>query len=390
MKLIITILVLFGFYSESYAQYEAVVFDYALSYFNNGQPLPAEEKLLFSGPTSPETQLVKVGVYNPKSDQELYHALWKRNRGETANNYRIPFNFRLKGNETYDIHVSHYARLQNSDKSSLKNNLEQGLYFLIDELVVIEEEKVNLAVSKSSFLKELNRVVFKTLDPYVFENEWEFEGFSQTARLYINQVEKKFDNPQEDSTHSLKADMNRHYRDKVETLYQLVRREIAPIFDQQILLLTDKQVVRDYPTEKISGSLAISAGYGGVYLDGEWDDFTYDSAPYIGLSFPLSRRINTNPVLNNTSISIGAFISDFEDKSGNDITGPIFGKPYFVGLGYRLFRFVRLNAGAVILEEKGTSMADNGNVSIETSEIKIRPFIGISAEINLTIGLGNR
>jgi hypothetical protein len=46
-------------------------------------------------------------------------------------------------------------------------------------------------------------------------------------------------------------------------------------------------------------------------------------------------------------------------------------------LGYKVFRFIRLNAGAVVLEEKSSN--DN---FVNTERIKIRPFVGISAELN--------
>ncbi len=390
MKLLVTLSLCIVLYSFSFAQYEAAVFDYSMSYFNNGQPLPAEEKILFSGPTSPDAEMVKVSIFNPKSDKELYHASWKRSPGESANTYRIPFNYRLRANQEYDVRINHYKKLQNSDKSSLENKLKEDLRFLIRETIVMEDQKVDLAISRSKFYTELNQKVYDFLNSYAFDNEWEFDGFSSTTKILIKQIKRDFDPLANDSTQRLSEEIKRYYEDRIQSLIELVDNEISDIFEQEVLFLIDKQVIRDYPTEKISGNLALNVGYGGVYLEGELDNFSYDSSPYIGLSFPLSRRINTSPVLNNTSISIGAFINDFEDQEGNKVTGPIFGKPYFVGLGYRLFRFIRLNAGAVVLEKEGTSTADGGNISIQTSDIQLKPFIGISAEVNLSVGLGNR
>ncbi len=148
--------------------------------------------------------------------------------------------------------------------------------------------------------------------------------------------------------------------------------------------------VQDYPTEKIGSSLALNIGYGGVLLNGEPENFTYGSAPYVGLSIPLSNRAYSNTLLRNTSISVGAFTNNFESSVGNTITGPVFGRPYFVGLGYSIFRFIRLNAGVVALEEKIGDPASGEQPSFELDRIKIQPFIGLSAEIKFSVGFNNR
>ena len=71
-------------------------------------------------------------------------------------------------------------------------------------------------------------------------------------------------------------------------------------------------------------------------------------------------------------------------KNDNIVTGPIFGRPYNVGLGYRAFQFIRINAGAAFLETK------KDGFNIDLKEIRVQPFIGVSAEVNLWMGLGNK
>ena len=59
----------------------------------------------------------------------------------------------------------------------------------------------------------------------------------------------------------------------------------------------------------------------------------------------------------------------------NTYTGPIFKVPAYAALGYRAFQFIRINAGVTVLENTAQS------------SVKVYPFIGISAELNLSLRL---
>lgn len=151
--------------------------------------------------------------------------------------------------------------------------------------------------------------------------------------------------------------------------------------------LAISRYVDDYGTEKKQGFFSLSLGYGGVYLSGSWDDFTYDAAPYAGIAFPLSNSTIAPKFLRNSSVVLGAFLDNFEDEDGNEVTGMIVGRPFYAGLDYKLFEFVRFNAGAAFLEktETITSGPEAGQTSTQAF---IRPFVGLSARIDLSIGFG--
>ena len=87
-------------------------------------------------------------------------------------------------------------------------------------------------------------------------------------------------------------------------------------------------------------------------------------------------------------MNVGVFINNFKDDSGVELTGPIFKRPYYVGLGYKVFRFVRVNAGATFLEDISTAGVNGINdlTGLE-DRVVIRPMIGISAEIKLWTSL---
>lgn len=143
--------------------------------------------------------------------------------------------------------------------------------------------------------------------------------------------------------------------------------------------------VDDQETEKRRGAFSINAGYGGVYLGGDLDDFSYGNAPYLGLSFPMANSTLAPKFLRNSSLTIGAFLQDFEDGDGNKVTGFVVGRPIYLGLDYKLFEFIRFNAGATFLEKEKIAGPDDPDL---ISSLLVRPFIGLSAKVDLSVSLG--
>ena len=86
--------------------------------------------------------------------------------------------------------------------------------------------------------------------------------------------------------------------------------------------------------------------------------------------------------MNNMSISTGFFLSgDIKNQLGEKISGPVLDRPIYVGLGYNFFRFIRLNAGGTFIttEQLGGQNAKS-----------FQPFVGVSAEFNLWLGIGSK
>ena len=79
---------------------------------------------------------------------------------------------------------------------------------------------------------------------------------------------------------------------------------------------------------------------------------------------------------------MGVFTKNLEGDGGKEISGPLVGRPFYLGLDYKLFQFVRFNAGGAVLEEPELAGMDNSN-----KRIFVQPFIGLSAKINLSLSL---
>ena len=68
--------------------------------------------------------------------------------------------------------------------------------------------------------------------------------------------------------------------------------------------------------------------------------------------------------------------------SDTKYSGPIIGVPLYFGLGYKVFKLVRINAGMTLLQEGGGSGLD-----VSLNSLYLRPFVGASVEFDLWLGL---
>lgn len=355
------------------AQYEAVLFDYELGYFNNGQPLPAGEMLLFSGEIGEDIQAVEVAVAKPNRSQVLYAGLWQRAAKHGGENFRLPMNYKLQGNQAYDIRLTYYRVLRASERNDLATAILDNLGFYVQQQIRTKNGKATLESSASKLYKGLNQILTEQLSRYRPAQEGLSIELSSMLKTYLQALEKD----SLDRSHI--------------SLEDVLAREVEQLLDASWWTIADTRSVKDYPTEKIVGSLALNVGYGGVLLSGKPDNFTYAAAPYVGLSFPLSKRASSAAILQHTSLSIGAFIENLAGPDDRTYTGPVFGRPYFAALGYRVFRFIRINAGVVALEEKLTDHANGSQqVNFDLNRIQLQPFVGLSAEISLSAGLGHK
>ena len=129
-------------------------------------------------------------------------------------------------------------------------------------------------------------------------------------------------------------------------------------------------------------SPTLNFGYAGIYESGGVSDLKYYSGPFAGVSFPLGNRVYNSNFLSNTSISAGVFLKNFETSELNKVSGPVVGLPIYVSAGYRMLRFIRLQAGVTILEET--------DHITDSKSVYLKPFVGISIEFRMWLGLDSK
>lgn len=360
------------------AQFERVEFDYDNAYFNNGQPLPAEQRMIVTGEIDPSVTMVELSLFREDANQEkapLFMGTWKRMKDEETSNFRVPVNYKLTGSTPYDFRITYFRNLSTDEKQTLQDELQRAMGAYLEQNVEIGSDKVKLAQSARNIIGDLDDLVNDGLRYYRNLNEVEFSGFSELSEQAIDQLDKL---------------PVARYDSAKSRIKRLLFTELEQVFNTDLVMRTDERQVPGYETERTRRPVALNVGYGGTVLDYGSESFAYDTSPYVGISFPLANPALSGAFWSNASISVGAFTSNFEDSEGNVVTGPIFGRPYYLGVGYNIFRFIRINAGVTALENLGTSSVGNGSVSLDVDAISLQPFIGISAEIEIWAGLRDR
>ena len=168
---------------------------------------------------------------------------------------------------------------------------------------------------------------------------------------------------------STKGTDNAYYANQIlAQLVALTKAETDQYLRSNLLMLVDVREIDNYPTQKKPYYLPINIGYAGTYFGGGFNDLDYGTSAFAGISVPLG----------NASISTGVFFSNMTDGNQTEISGPLIGRPTYIGLGYSIFRIMRFNAGAVLT---------SSNVNSNFEDVTVYPFIGFSAEFNIWLGL---
>ena len=370
--------------SQLCAQYKAVTYDHEKVVFGENQPLPAESHIMLQGRAAAHIGLVELDILDQKGKDNrlpLYTNRWRRSEDWTKEQFMLPINFKLKSSSAYDLRIKYYVPIDAAERQTLDSTLTHYRLLYLEQVIQVNRNSLDLAQNERQIMRSLNEIVYKGLKLYRNATNIPFEGFSDLVRLKLQQIKTTSLNKgkalfQDQDANSAKV----AYRKKLLTeLRQMLRTELQQYLNLRWYKLTDRQDIDNYSTERGKRTIALQAGFGGAYLSGGTSNLTLGAAPFIGLAFPLSNRPSQSKFLNNLSVNLGVFLLDFQGANNQMVSGPIFRRPTYVGLSYKLFRFVHLNAGATFLEDSATA----GQISGIESRVFIRPFIGVSAQIDL-------
>ena len=391
MKTFYTLLFLLLFSCPLFAQYETVVFNYDRTYFNEGQPLPAESNMMLTGEAGRRVGLVEVAIYDsPDTDEEpLYRNFWKKGPSSADSRFTLPINYPLRGNEKYTIVLNYYEPVSARQQQLLLRQLTTALDAYIDQSFVVNKSNVELRKHPKSMRGDMNAIVNQGLGLYKNQINYEFNGFSDIVLDKLKQIDELELNRARWNILSREGEDKRALRlkyaqEQIEALKAMVSQEVAQYANTQLLVLTDSKKITDYATEKTRNVIAINLGYGGVYYSGNFDNFSSATAPYAGISIPLGKAPFSAAFWSRSSISAGVFLKNLEFGEDNVATGPVVKRPVYVALGYSALPFVRINAGATVLQsDQGSNSISDFNVD----RVYVRPFVGLSLELNFWANL---
>ena len=370
-------------------QYETVRLNAEKSYFGENSPLPAAKYFMLSGRASTDIPYMEVEIFPGKggeNKQAIYSTTWKREIGAKSLDFNIPINLNLRPGNNYDIKINYYRTITEEEGAELEATLFNNLENYIDRAFGGSSKKITLSSSDKQVMSDLAAIVEGGMTYYRPRTAIKFGGFSDMVKDQIKELEgmklKKGGSTIINAESRAEGRLS-HREDVIENLKATVRSEVKQYMNVDMYILQDDRLIKGYPTEKMRTTLALNAGYGGAIFNLDGGEFNYGSAPYLGISLPFGRGGVAKPFWNRSSLSVGAFLMNFTDVDGNKVSGPIFKVPTYVGIGYRVYKFIKLNASAVFVED----VSGTGAVSGFSNRVEVRPMIGLSAEFNFWMDL---
>lgn len=348
--------------------------------------MPAETYFEIQGQIPQRMDMVEVSIYSEKGFPEkdpLYTNLWKRPFGNSGNQFIVPVNYSLHGSEEYDLVVSYFSKASQAETEEYRQEMYRVLDAYIDQNLEYKKEEIKLIKDHKRMIKDMNEIVRTAGKYYRNRLQEDFRGFSDLVEEQIEMVEDSHQN----RFLGRKASEEENLQKKNELISQLktlLHNEVSYLFNMGIYRLEDRKLVDDYRTENVRNVFALHGGYGGVYLQETADNYDlYGHSFVAGLTIPLGKKQFSSTFWSNTAIVAGVYLQNFEVSDEAVATGPLVGRPYYLGLGYQFYRFLRLSAGATLLEDQARK---GSNASIDKS-MYVSPFVSLTADINLWIGL---
>ena len=374
-KILSFTIALFAITFSAFGQYKTLVLNYEKSCFGQNEPLPSQKNFIITGVASNDIPFVEVNIYSSKgieSSEPIYSTFWKRDLNSKSLNFSVPINFNLREGKEYDVLIRYFRQTTTPERDSLQKSMHRMLGAYVDQAFKISDKELGLVNSSRQTMNDLNKIVTAGLANYRTRTSIQFTSFSDIVKLKLKQLDdlklsKGSDENEKKSRLSYRTQM-------LNELKAILKTEANQYLTPDLSIMVDDKYINDYPTEKLPNYLPINVGYGGAILNSNFNNFNYAAAPYVGLSIPFGKE-GGSAFWSKSSLSVGAFVSNMTDQNNVEYTGPIFKIPVYASLGYRAYRFVRINAGATFLEN-----TTNNNLSI-------MPFVGISAEFNVSINL---
>lgn len=364
------------------AQYSTLVLDYEKSCFGENEPLPANKNFVITGVANTNIPYVEVAIYDGKhkeGDMPIYETFWKRDLNSQSPKFTVPVNQHLRESKAYDILVKYYRVATEGEAEALQTNLSNTLDAYIDQSYKLSNSDIDFNKSPKKTIADLNEIVITGMSQYRHRTRFSFESFSDVIEMKIEQIERQSLKNVSNANAANGEDAGTRviFRNKLlSELKEMIHTEVGQYLNRELYIMVDDKYIEDYPTEELQNSLPVNIGYGGALLSTDFNDFNYSAGPYLGLSFPFGKEGSQSKFLQRSSLSFGVILDkNLFDQDNVPYTGPIFGVPVYGALGYRAFRFIRVNAGVTVLE------------NVTTSNINVYPFIGISAELNLSLSL---
>ena len=375
MKKTFLIIAILAFSTVSFAQMQTLLLNAKYLQFDNGRELPAEQAFIINSEVPGTVEMVKMQLSNVpfKLNKQLYESIWVRKENDNTTVAILPNYFKLKSGNKYNFKFLYYRNLQETERQQVSQMLKTTVQAFLTSNIEQKETKYLFRNSPSDIYSSLNTLLSESMVDYETRRgslapKWSGIIENMLTTMAKSKISKDTDVKNADNLFAiLKNEMN---------------NEITMFANSYDYVLSDVVSIEDYPTEKTMNTISLNIGYAGIYNSGDFSNLDYYSGPYLGISLPLGNRAFNSNFWSKTSLSAGIFLQDFTATNSAKISGPIAEKPIYFGVGYKIFKFLRLQAGTTVLEETDPL---NGDKSVY-----MKPFIGLSMEFQLWLGVNKQ
>ncbi len=377
MKKIILVITLITLSISLFAQKQTVKLNSAKQIFDDGKELPSEEAFIVMVEISRQINFVTLEVFGSSNTKKepLYSTSWTKTFTDAIPMASLTNNYKLRAGSDYTFVFQEYRNIGQAERDQVAKIINTSIDAIINNSVKIDSKnRYQLLKSPGDILLDMNEYLVTSSTNYAGKGINESRQFSTIIRDAISLLDRA--NTAVDTT-------NLAASTRLSSLQTQLKNEILQIVNSYYYVLNQQIIVQNYPVENKKRSIALNFGYGGVLKNENFNSTDYYSAPYAGLSFPLGNKNFSGSFWSRTSVSAGVFLKNFTSDNGLKITGPLVGLPLYGGIGHKFLRMFKVNAGVAILEEKNT-------LGTNSSSAYLRPFAGLSLELNMWLGFGDK
>ncbi len=359
----------------SFAQMQTLQLNAKYLQFDNGRELPAEQAFIINSDVPGTVEMVKMQLSNVpfKLNKQLYESIWVRKQNDNTTVAILPNYSKLKSGNKYNFKFLYYRKIQETERQQISSMLKTTVHAFLASNIELKETKYLFKNSPSDIYSSLNELLAESMVNYETRRGSLAPKWSGIVENMLYTMAKS----------RISTDASVKEADNLFViLTNQMDNEISMFTNSYDYVLSDVITIVDYPTEKTMNTLSLNIGYAGIYNSGDFSNLDYYSGPYLGISMPLGNRAFNSNFWSKTSLSAGIFLKDFTATNSAKISGPIVEKPIYFGVGYKIFKFLRLQAGTTVLQETDPLSGDKS--------VYMKPFIGLSMEFQLWLGVNKQ
>ncbi len=385
MKIFFSTAILSLFFFCLNAQERNVKVDFESGSFFNNPKIPFDEPFVIVGETGRDIEFVKVNIYYEGKNFILHSFVWNRIENNISETFNIVVPPILRSNTKYDFEIITYKLLANSQKEELLKNVEDRVRFLLTNNFYFDGKNVITNKPKDVY-KKLSQLLDESFKHYESKNLIPIQAPSS---LILEELKKQSDfrfSRFFNRSTRLERDSiaNTFIDEKVEHLVSLISSELVPFINSQLVQHHRQVNIKAIETDKEPFTLPINVG---MYA---WDKtvsidntslHNINFTPGAGVTIPFSNKSRLTSkanIFDSFGISAGVLFKPVVDINGIEFVTPGVNLPIYTGLGFRIFKVVRFNAGVLVLGEKGNQ---------DFNKLSVIPTAGLALELNLWMGI---